>query len=206
MLTSPVSTPCPRRGRVTSALSAVAVSVVLLGSVACSSDDDDAASTSTTEAASATTTAEGELPELTAFEQKYADAVLDTFEEGSELFSGADNECLSVRWVDVIGEARLKESGITTEDFAQQGPGALNLDQAVGEQMVEAMELCGSSLAEEYESFAVDEETGKVDAEVLACMKATAPLSEYRAAMASSFTGDNDAALAAVGKKWEACS
>jgi hypothetical protein len=41
---------------------------------------------------------------------------------------------------------------------------------------------------------------------MLACMQETAPVAEFRAAMVTSFTGDDDAALIAVGKKWEACS
>ena len=79
-------------------------------------------------------------------------------------------------------------------------------DQAAGEQMVEAMEQCGSSIDAIYEGFARDSETNELDPEMLACMQETAPVAEFRAAMVTSFTGDDDAALIAVGKKWEACS
>ena len=218
------SVPAPRRhrGRVSHSLSVLAVAAVVLAAPACSSDDDKDASPSTTEAGEASSTTEAgsggsttaagggegadDLPELTEVEQAFADAIVESFGEGSELFSGADNECLATRWVHVIGEERITEAGITADEFAQDGPGALELDEATGEQMVDAMEQCGTSIDAIYESFAIDPDTSEVDPDVLACMEETAPVAEYRAAMAMSFTGDGDAALAAVGKKWEACS
>ena len=63
-----------------------------------------------------------------------------------------------------------------------------------------------SSIDAIYEGFARDSETNELDPEMLACMQETAPVAEFRAAMVTSFTGDDDAALIAVGKKWEACS
>ncbi len=213
MPASPVPTPRRHRGRVTRSLCVLAVAAVVLAAPACSSDDDKDASPSTTEAgaASSTTAAGGgegadDLPELTEVEQEFADAILESFGEGSEIFTGADNECLATRWVHVIGEERITESGITAEEFAQDGPGGLELDEAAGEQMVEAMEQCGSSIDAIYEGFARDSETNELDPEMLACMQETAPVAEFRAAMVTSFTGDDDAALIAVGKKWEACS
>ncbi len=190
----------------------VAVTVVsLLASTACSSDDKDdskaSSGSSTTQAASESTEVEGEsgeLPKLTEVEQQFADAVEESMKD-TTFFTG-NGDCLATRWVHTIGEERIKESGITAEDFAQDGPGKLELDRATAEKMVDAMEACGVSMEELYEGFASDPISGESDPEQLACMKENAPVSEFREAMILSFTGDQDEALIAIGKKWEACA
>lgn len=191
-------------------LLAMVTVVSLLAATSCSSDDKDdskaSSGSSTTQASSGSTEAEGsgELPKLTEVEQEFADAVEESMKD-TTFFSG-NGECLATRWVHTIGEDRIKESGITAEDFAQDGPGKLKLDRATAEKMVDAMETCGVSMEELYEGFAADPISGESDPEQLACMKENAPVSEFREAMILSFTGDEDEALIAIGKKWEACA
>lgn len=198
----PVPVPRPRRGAAARALAVVVVAVLVLGAAACSSDDDE--TSSSTSGGDTTTTTEA-LPELTDTEQEFADALLAQLEAEAGIFSGGDNECLAARWVAAVGGDRLTEAGILPEQFALSGPTSLELDDATAEEMVAAMETCGATMEKLYRAFAMDEETKEVDEDVLACMEEAAPVAEFRAAMVASFTGDGDAALEAVGKKWEAC-
>ncbi len=202
MSATPVPVPRRRRGPAARALAVVAVVVLVLGASACSSDDDETSSSTT--GGDTTTTTEA-LPELTDTEQTFADALLAQLESEAGIFSGGDNRCLAVRWVDAVGGDRLTEAGLLPEQFALSGPTSMELDEATAEAMVAAMETCGVTMEKLYRAFAMDEETKEIDEEVLACMEEAAPVSEFRAAMVASFAGDGDAAMEAVGKKWEAC-
>lgn len=230
------SRPHRRRRLGSGVLALLATSALLLGATACSDDDEGGAVTTTTEDPAGDTAGNGEgdgsstttdgtpepdgddttttaggdagpLPELTAEEQPYADAVLADFTgEGNEFLAGADNECLATRWVHAIGGEALVASGMTPEDFADDGPAELGIDRATAEEMVDVMELCGAGLDLFYEGFATGfDPDGEVDEELLACLKEAAPVALLRDAMVTSFMGDDDEGMDALDEKWQSC-
>lgn len=158
----------------------------------------------------------GPMPELSEVEQTYADAVVDSFEaddgDHGAFFPDADVECMAVRWVALIGEDALVAGGMSPEDFGNDGPAEMGIDRATAEGMVRIMEGCGADLAVFYEAFAAgytgsdDEDPGDAAAELLECMREAVPVADLREAMITSFMGDDDAGMDAIGDRWLDCA
>jgi hypothetical protein len=158
----------------------------------------------------------GPMPELSEVEQTYADAVVDSFEaddgDHGAFFPDADVECMAVRWVALIGEDALVAGGMSPEDFGNDGPAEMGIDRATAEGMVRIMEGCGADLAVFYEAFAAgytgsdDEDPGDAAADLLECMREAVPVAELREAMITSFMGDDDAGMDAIGDRWLDCA
>jgi hypothetical protein len=184
------------------------------------SRSDDSSSSSS----SSTTTAPpddgpidlGPMPELSDVEQTYADAVVDSFEaedgDHGAFFPDADVECMAVRWVALIGEDALVAGGMSPEGFGNDGPAEMGIDRATAEEMVRILEGCGGDLEVFYEAFAAgytgsdDEDPGDAAAELLECMREAVPVADLREAMITSFMGDDDAGMDAIGDRWLDCA
>lgn len=203
------------------------VAALVLGVAAGCSDDDDSATTTTT-SASAPAGADGdtgsteddgssssdpgaadvELPELTDVEQTYADAVTDSVEgRSTPILPGADNDCLAVVWVDVIGGDALEASGLTPEQFAAQGPVSMGLDRSTAEAMVDAMGMCGAGPEQFYEEWAAaigfQPDT---DAEAMKCMEEAVSVDDFRDALVATFMGEESDGMTDVQARFEACA
>lgn len=206
---------------------------LLLGAVGCSDDDEPAVTTTTTAGDAApdgdestdpaggdttsttsddgtgstiTTVDPASLPELDEVEQPFADALVADFEDSGGFIPGADTVCLSTHWVDIIGGDAFAASGITPEQFADEGPPAVGIDQATAETMVDAMEECGAGMDRLYEAFATGfDGNAQVDPDVLSCLRDEVPESMLRDAMIATFVGDDADAMDLIEAQWEAC-
>lgn len=183
------------------------------------SDDDDSSSTSSTTTAAVSdgdgtaeetpspTTEPVELPELTEAEQRYADAVIERAGTERPMLPGADNRCLAVVWVDVIGGERLEASGLSPEEFAAQGPPGLGLDRATAEEMVDAMGQCGAGAEQFYDEWSavVGLQTGS-DRAALACVQEAVSVDDFREALISTFVGGESGVMDGLQERLEECA
>ena len=126
---------------------------------------------------------------------------------GTAILPGADNECLAIRWVDVIGGEALVDSGLSPEEFAEQGPPAVGIDRPTAGAMVDSMGQCGASLEEFYEQwetsiFGVDAGS---DPEVTECLKDAVDMEDFRSAMVETFMGEETDQMDDLQARFEAC-
>lgn len=135
------------------ALLTLVLAVALLGA-ACSGDgsDTDAAEpvrTTTTALAGPTTTAPA--PELDPDAEPYVDTLADALASGAAGGLPVDLEaarCLAPRWVDVLGEERLVDAGVTPQQLASGYGGDTSaalgelIDDETATAMVDAFAAC----------------------------------------------------------------
>ena len=149
--------------------------------------------TTTTEAGSGGTTTTtaggggggGDVPELDAAEQKFADAMEVEF-ASDDIWASADLDCLAANWVDAIGVDTFEAAGMSPETFAGDGPGELGLDEATADEMVDAMVDCGLG----FDAFRSAMSQG--DEAAAACLGDNLPDEQLRAALVTLFQGDEE--------------
>lgn len=165
-----------------------------------SAADTVAPTTSTAPPSSTTTTAvpapDPGDPEAAA----YVDALVAEFEDDGPL-GAVDLRCLASRFVADIGVDRLRETGVTPEQLAEQGPHRAGIDRATAEAMLTSFERCGLPMAEMYEQFAIGEAP-----DVLTCMREVVPEAELREVMTESLRTGDDSAFDDLDRRWEACA
>lgn len=229
--------PVVRRRRRPAALAGAVAVGLLLGAVGCSDGDDDEPALTTTTVGEATSDGGGgatdptgddttsptdggagstttvvavdpaSLPELDDVEQPFADALVADFADSGGFIAGADTVCLSTHWVDLIGAEAFTASGLSPEEFADDGPPAVGIDRATAEAMVDVMDECGAGPDRLYEAFATGfDGNAQVNPDVLSCLRDEVPEDMLREAMVATFLGDDEGAMNAIEAQWEACT
>jgi hypothetical protein len=107
-------------------------------------------------------------------EQEYVDAAMESFDEEDLPFEEDEAECFAARFVDVVGVEAFEAADIEPEDFGDEdfdpAEAGLELDEAQGRGIGDALQQCGVSMADLFIS-GVEEDGGEVSDDLRACLE-----------------------------------
>lgn len=165
-------------------LAVTAALLMTFGAAACSSDDDKDTKTDTTDAAASSSedsSSEEASGEVDADADAYVAALEADFDPSMEA-SEDEIRCISEGVVEVIGVDNLQEAGISPEQLAANGPGAIELDEEEAGAIADAFIDC---LEDPMAVFAAS--MGAGDADATACFEENLTEDQVRALLTAGF-------------------